>query len=50
MRADRDKTAIIDGAGAIGDAVGPAFAREGVKVFPTGRTIASIDPLDEEPA
>jgi NAD(P)-dependent dehydrogenase (short-subunit alcohol dehydrogenase family) len=48
----KDKVAVIYGAGgAIGGAVGQAFAREGAKVFLTGRKrageIAEVDALDE---
>src|SRR5688572_20154893 len=39
-----DKIAIVYGAGgAIGSSVGEAFAREGAKVFLTGRSKANVD-------
>jgi NAD(P)-dependent dehydrogenase (short-subunit alcohol dehydrogenase family) len=44
-----DKTAVIYGAGgAIGGAVARAFAREGARLFLTGRDAAKLDPLAEE--
>src|SRR5262245_5247928 len=43
------KNAVIYGAGgAIGGAVARAFAREGARVFLTGRTLAAIDAVAEE--
>jgi NAD(P)-dependent dehydrogenase (short-subunit alcohol dehydrogenase family) len=40
-----NKTAVIYGAGGdVGGAVAKAFAREGAKVFLTGRTLASVQP------
>src|SRR5689334_479876 len=49
----KDKVAVIYGAGgAIGGAVGRAFAAEGARVFRTGRRaageIAAVDALDED--
>jgi NAD(P)-dependent dehydrogenase (short-subunit alcohol dehydrogenase family) len=42
----KNKNAIIYGAaGAVGSAVARAFAREGARVFLTGRTLASVDAL-----
>lgn len=44
-----DKVAVIYGAGgAIGGAVARAFAREGAKVFLTGRRLASVDAVANE--
>ena len=44
-----NKTAVIYGAGgAIGGAVARAFAREGAKVFLTGRDMAKVDAVAEE--
>jgi NAD(P)-dependent dehydrogenase (short-subunit alcohol dehydrogenase family) len=44
-----DKTAVIYGAGgAIGAAVARAFAREGARLFLTGRDMAKLDPVAEE--
>jgi NAD(P)-dependent dehydrogenase (short-subunit alcohol dehydrogenase family) len=44
-----DKTAVIYGAGgAIGGAAARAFAREGARVFLTGRSVAKLDALAEE--
>src|SRR6266542_7055930 len=44
-----NKNAVIYGAGgAIGGAVARAFAREGAKVFLTGRTLAAIDAVARE--
>ena len=44
-----NKTAVIYAAGgAIGGAVARAFAREGARVFLTGRTVAKLDALAEE--
>jgi len=41
----QNKNAVIyGGGGAIGGAVARAFAREGAKVFLTGRTLAKVDP------
>jgi NAD(P)-dependent dehydrogenase (short-subunit alcohol dehydrogenase family) len=45
----QDKVAVIYGAGgAIGSAVARAFAAEGAKVFPTGRSLASVAPVAKE--
>ena len=45
----KDKVAVIYGAGgAIGGAVARAFAAEGAKVFPTGRSLASVEPVAKE--
>lgn len=42
------KVAVIYGAGgSIGGAVARAFAREGARLFLTGRTLAKVDALDE---
>ena len=44
----KDKNAVIyGGGGAIGGAVARAFAREGARVFLTGRTLATIDRVAE---
>lgn len=44
-----DKNAVIyGGGGAIGGAVARAFAREGAKVFLTGRTLESLEEVAEE--
>ena len=44
-----NKNAIIyGGAGSIGGAVARAFAREGARVFLTGRTLATLDALADE--
>jgi short-subunit dehydrogenase len=44
-----NKNAVIYGAGeAIGGAVVHAFAREGAKVFLTGRTLAKVEAVAEE--
>jgi NAD(P)-dependent dehydrogenase (short-subunit alcohol dehydrogenase family) len=44
-----DKVGVIYGAGgAIGGAVARAFAREGAKVFLTGRNLAPVDPVAKE--
>jgi NAD(P)-dependent dehydrogenase (short-subunit alcohol dehydrogenase family) len=44
-----NKNAVIYGAGgAIGAAVARAFAREGAKVFLTGRTLAKVHAVTEE--
>ncbi len=44
-----DKNGVIYGAGgAIGGAVARAFAREGAKVFLTGRTLAKVEAVAEE--
>jgi 3-oxoacyl-[acyl-carrier protein] reductase len=44
-----DKSAVIYGAGgSVGGAVARAFAREGAKVFLTGRTMATLDRVAEE--
>jgi NAD(P)-dependent dehydrogenase (short-subunit alcohol dehydrogenase family) len=45
----QDKVAVIYGAGgAIGGAVARAFAAEGATVFPTGRSLASVDAVAKE--
>jgi NAD(P)-dependent dehydrogenase (short-subunit alcohol dehydrogenase family) len=45
----QNKTAVIYGAGgAIGSAVAQAFAREGAKVFLSGRTLASVEALAKD--
>ena len=45
----KDKTAVIYGTGgAIGGAVARAFAREGARVFLTGRSIAGVDAVARE--
>jgi NAD(P)-dependent dehydrogenase (short-subunit alcohol dehydrogenase family) len=45
----QDKTAVIYGAGgAIGHAVAKTFAREGARVFLTGRTLSKAEPLAKE--
>ena len=44
-----DKTAVIYAAGgAIGGAVARAFAREGARLFLTGREVAKLDALSKE--
>ena len=44
-----DKTAVIYAAGgAIGGAVARAFAREGARLFLTGRDLAKVDAVAEE--
>src|SRR5215207_666741 len=44
-----NKTALIYGAGgAIGGAVARAFAREGARLFLTGRHVAKMDAVSEE--
>src|SRR5258708_7918785 len=45
----KNKNAVIYGAGgAIGGAIAKAFAREGAKVFLTGRNLASVAPTAQE--
>jgi NAD(P)-dependent dehydrogenase (short-subunit alcohol dehydrogenase family) len=45
----QNKTAVIYGAGgAVGGAVATAFAREGAKVFLTGRTLASVEAIAKQ--
>ena len=44
-----DKNAVIyRGGGKVGGAVARAFAREGAKVFLTGRTLESLEEVAEE--
>jgi 3-oxoacyl-[acyl-carrier protein] reductase len=44
-----DKNAVIyGGGGKVGGAVACAFAREGAKVFLTGRTLESLEEVAEE--
>jgi 3-oxoacyl-[acyl-carrier protein] reductase len=44
-----DKNAVIyGGGGKVGGAVARAFAREGAKVFLTGRTLESLEEVAEE--
>lgn len=45
----KDKTALVYGAGgAVGGAVARAFAREGAKVFLSGRTLAKVENIAKE--
>jgi NAD(P)-dependent dehydrogenase (short-subunit alcohol dehydrogenase family) len=45
----KDKNAIVyGGAGAVGSSVARAFAREGAKVFLTGRTVAALKSVADE--
>jgi NADP-dependent 3-hydroxy acid dehydrogenase YdfG len=46
-----DKTAVIDAAGgAIGGAVARTFAREGARLFLTGRNVTKVDAVAKEVA
>ena len=39
----KNKVAVIYGAGAVGSAVAAAFAKEGARVFLSGRTVAKVE-------
>ena len=45
MKKLQNKVAVVYGDGAIGAAIAAAFAREGAKVFLTGRTLAKLDEI-----
>jgi len=45
MKRLENKVAVVYGDGAIGGAIAKAFAREGAKVFLTGRTLTKLSPL-----
>ena len=48
MQLENKNAVVYGGAGAIGSAVARAFAREGARVFLTGRTIGTLDLVAEE--
>ena len=48
MLLENKNAVIYGGAGSIGGAVARAFAREGARVFLTGRTLATLDALADE--
>ncbi|MEO7766161.1 MAG: SDR family NAD(P)-dependent oxidoreductase, partial [Ferruginibacter sp.] len=48
MRRLENKVAIVYGDGAIGGAISKAFAREGAKVFLTGRTVTKLGAIANE--
>ena len=43
-----NKTAVIYGAGAVGSAVARTFAREGAKVFLSGRSLSKVERVAQE--
>jgi NADP-dependent 3-hydroxy acid dehydrogenase YdfG len=43
-----NKVAVIYGDGTVGGAIAKAFAREGAKVFLTGRTVKKLDAIAEQ--
>ena len=48
MKKLENKVAVVYGDGAIGAAIAKAFARQGAKVFLTGRTLKKLDAIAEE--
>ncbi len=48
MLLENKNAVIYGGGGAIGGAVARAFAREGARVFLTGRTLARVEAVAEE--
>jgi len=48
MKRLENKVAVVYGDGAIGGAIAKAFAREGAKVFLTGRTLTKLDAIAKE--
>ncbi len=48
MKRLENKVAVIYGDGTIGGAIAKAFAREGAKVFLTGRTTKKLEAIAEE--
>ena len=44
----QDKVAVVYGDGAVGAAIAKVFAREGAKVFLTGRTVAKLEAIAGE--
>jgi len=48
MKRLENKIAVVYGDGTVGTAIAKAFAREGAKVFLTGRTIAKLDTIARE--
>ncbi len=48
MKRLENKVAVIYGNGAVGGAIAKAFAKEGAKVFLTGRTLAKLDAIANE--
>lgn len=48
MKRLEKKVAVVYGDGAVGGAIAKAFAREGARVFLTGRTVAKLDAIAKE--
>lgn len=48
MKRLENKVAVVYGDGSTGGAIAKAFAREGAKVFLTGRTVAKLDAIADE--
>lgn len=48
MKKLENKVAVVYGDGAIGSAIAKAFAREGARVFLTGRTLTKLNTIDDE--
>ena len=48
MKKLENKVAVIYGNGAVGGAIAKAFAREGARVFLTGRTVTKLDAIAKE--
>ncbi len=48
MKRLENKVAVVYGDGAIGSAIAKAFAREGARVFLTGRTLTKLDAIADE--
>ena len=48
MKRLENKIAVVYGNGAVGGAIAKAFAREGAKVFLTGRTVTKLDAIAKE--
>lgn len=48
MKKLENKVAVVYGDGSVGKAIAKAFAREGAKVFLTGRTMSKLDAITDE--
>ena len=48
MKKLESKVAVVYGDGAVGGAIAKAFAREGARIFLTGRTLTKLDIIADE--